>query len=190
MFGYIKGSVLRVTQKEVFINTGAIGYRIVTSNMNTSSLQVGNDVSFWIYTAVRENSIELFGFSSPEELDMFEQLITVSGVGPRSAMNVLSTAGVDILRQAIGQKDTAYLTKISGIGKKIAEKIIIELHGKISGDTGVAINGAHIDAFEALRGLGYSEQDSRVALESASDIHGDVSKTIKQALQFLSKKGK
>jgi Holliday junction DNA helicase RuvA len=158
----------------------------VSGLLSGSSAEVA---SFWTYLAVRENALDLYGFQSHEELDFFELLISVSGIGPKSALGILSLASLSNLRKAISTGDTGHLTKVSGIGKKMAEKIVVELKDKIdkigqTHDEGNILSN-DMDAMEALKSLGYNERDVREALKKVADV-ADVGEKVKKALKFLS----
>jgi Holliday junction DNA helicase RuvA len=126
----------------------------------------------------------LYGFLDRQELEFFEMLINVSGIGPKGALSILSVASIETLKKAIGTGDTIYLTKISGIGKKTAEKIVIELRDKIEVDkTGTSLQG-ELDALEALKSLGYSQNEAREALKKISPLT-DTNTKIREALKIL-----
>jgi Holliday junction DNA helicase RuvA len=191
MIGHLTGKIIHSDLKFVILDVGGVGYKV---NTNTAVLQknIAEVAEFWTYLAVRENALDLYGFQTKEELDFFELLLTVSGIGPKSASSILSLASLSNLRRAISTGDTGHLTKVSGIGKKAAEKIVVELKDKMDGlgDGGDAdIDGnslsGDIDALEALKSLGYSERESREALKKVTDVFGAGEK-IKKALKLLS----
>ena len=184
MIGYMKGTVLRQDMRSVILDVHGVGYRIFT---NTATLPGdAKEQEFWTHLAVRENSLDLYGFSSEEELRFFELLISVSGIGPKSALGILSAASLPNLRHAISTGDTAHLTKVSGVGRKNAEKIVLELKDKLdllvgeSNDT-----SGDVDALEALKSLGYSDREAREALKkvTGADTAGE---KVKRALKLLS----
>ncbi len=185
MIGHLKGKIIWSDLKYVVLDVANVGYKI---NTNTAVLpkEVGGAVEFWTYLAVRENALDLYGFQNREELAFFELLISVSGIGPKSALTILSLASLSNLRRAISEGDTSHLIKVSGIGKKIAEKIVVELKDKIDTDenTEQTLSG-DIDALEALKSLGYSERQSREALKKVTDTLGAGEK-VKKALKILS----
>ena len=119
--------------------------------------------------AVRETALDLYGFKNQESLDMFEMLITVSGIGPKSALGILSLASAQTLQEAIMNEDTSYLTKVSGIGKKNAEKLVLELKGKFKDSTMSVGGGKDVTkealAVEALKSLGFDEKTARDAIK-------------------------
>lgn len=185
MIGYLTGTIIHQDLKSVILDVSGVGYKIYT---NTAILdgQTNKPIIFWTYLSVRENALDLYGFQKKEELDFFELLISVSGIGPKSALGILSIASLQNLRQAISTGDTGHLTKVSGIGKKNAEKIVIELKDKlenIAWDTS-SLSG-DIDALEALKSLGYSERESREALKKVGEEENTAQK-IKKAMKILS----
>ena len=188
MIGSIRGKIGLKTDKYILVETGGVGYKV---NASTDTLaksgKQGDEVSFFIHTHVREDSLDLYGFLSNEELSFFEMLINVSGIGPRSALAILGIASIDTLKRAIGSGDTAYMTKISGIGKKTAEKIIIELRDKMGESKLGSEMQEELDALEALKSLGYSQNEAREALKSIKTELNTNAK-IKAALKILGNK--
>lgn len=194
MIGYLKGTIIYQDLKSVILNVSGVGYKIYTNtvvleNFSSTSLGTGKhkEIEFWTYLAVRENAQDLYGFGTKEELDFFELLISVSGIGPKSALGILTIATIGNLRHAISTGDTSHLIKVSGIGKKNAEKIVIELKDKIkglSGDMSYTTLG-DMDALEALKSLGFGEREAREALKKVTDTV-DASEKVKRALKHLS----
>ncbi len=188
MIGSIKGKIILRTDKYLVVETGGVGYKISASPDTLSKTKkIGDEISFWIHTHVREDAIDLYGFLERNELEFFEMLINVSGIGPKSALVVLSVASIETLRKAIGTGDTSYLTKISGIGRKTAEKIVIELRDKMGNKNGEQGDGSlqgELDVLEALKSLGYSQNEARDALKKVNS-DGDTNAKIRQALQIL-----
>jgi len=131
MYGHITGKVFDLKPTRVIIEAGGVGFIVHSTISALEKLRIGMEASFWTHTAVRETSIDLYGFETEEDLRVFELLITVSGVGPKSGLAILGVAGVGAIEEAVATGDTSSLTKISGIGKKIAEKIVLELNGKL-----------------------------------------------------------
>ena len=186
MIGHLKGLVIHQDLKSVILDVSGVGYKIYT---NTTSLESSKQktIEFWTYLAVRENALDLYGFKTKDELDFFELLISVSGIGPKGAMSILTVASLSNLRQAISTGDTSHLTKVSGIGKKNAEKIVIELKDKLvglSGDIGHSLSG-DVDALEALKSLGYGEREARDALKKA--LGETTEAKVRSALKNLNK---
>ncbi|MDZ7726517.1 MAG: Holliday junction branch migration protein RuvA [Candidatus Campbellbacteria bacterium] len=187
MIRSIRGGVISVNDKEVVVESGGIGYRVFISSHTFSSIAEKESVSLWTHLAVRENSLDLYGFADSEELDFFELLLNISGIGPKSAMGILNIASLNELRQAIHENDPAYLTKVSGIGKKNAQKIVLELKGKI-GEAEATPNGSHkeeAEAIEALTTLGYSTQAAREILREVPKDITETSERVRAALKKL-----
>jgi len=188
MFGHITGKVFDLKGTKAIVDAHGIGFTVHCTPAYAEKLKIGREASFWTHTAVRETSIDLYGFETEEDLRVFELLITVSGVGPKSGLAILSVAGVKSIEQAVGSGDTSSLTKISGIGRKTAEKIVLELNGKLmatrKGETG---NNEDIDVFEALKSLGYRERDIQEIIKKLpKDLNG-VGEKVKHALKNLGK---
>lgn len=184
MIGYLKGTLIHQDLKSVILSVSGVGYKIYT---NTAILEgtKSKELEFWTHLAVRENALDLYGFQTKEELSFFELLLTVSGIGPKSAIGILNIASLQNLRHAIATGDTAHLTKVSGIGKKNAEKIVIELKDKLEhiGSDGTSLS-EDIDALEALKSLGYGEREAREALKKVTDEKSTGDK-IKKAMKML-----
>src|SRR3989344_4356753 len=188
MFGHLEGKILDIKPTKAILAVGGIGF-VVHSTLNClQKLKSGENARFWTHTAVRENSIDLYGFDNEEELRVFELRLTVSGVGPKSALAILGVAGVKTIEDAVEKGDTSMLTKVSGIGKKTAERIVIELNGKLiaRNENRVGVN-EDMDVYDALHSLGYREKEIRDAIRSLpSDIMG-ANERIKYALKSLGK---
>lgn len=196
MIGMLTGKIIFKGEKHIILDVGGVGYTlyITAEAFRTISQNSGNsdeDMRFWTYLAVRENSLDLYGFLTQAEAGFFEILIGVSGVGPKSALGILGVAPLDILKQAIAFGDTSHLSRVSGIGKKTAEKITIELKDKLSagldrdGMSGMLRDDQ--DIMDALEALGYSTREAIGALKQIpKDIKGTENK-IKEALKLLGK---
>ncbi len=188
MIGSIKGKLILKNDKFVIVETSGVGYKISISPDTLMRIDKLNEVFLFIHTHVREDSFDLYGFLDYEELEFFEMLLNVSGIGPKGALGILGIASIDTLQRAIGTGDTSYLTKISGIGKKTAEKIVIELRDKISSKIkdklGQGSLQGEMDALEALKSLGYSQNDAREALKNCSPS-ADINTKIREALKIL-----
>jgi len=190
MIAYLEGKIIYSTEKFLIINTGTVGYKVSATAETITAYPEGSDAALFIYTAVRENSIDLFGFSSPKELSFFELLLDVSGIGPRSALGIIALAPIDTIKRAIATGDVGYLNKVSGIGKKTAEKIIIELRDKLQnykeGDGTPSTLREEGDILEALKSLGYSQNEARDALKQVPITFDGTNARIKEALRILS----
>ncbi|MBI2099727.1 MAG: Holliday junction branch migration protein RuvA [Candidatus Vogelbacteria bacterium] len=163
MIGQLTGLTSHRTDRVIILDVGGVGYKLNILPSLKTELKM---LTFWTYLAVRENALDLYGFLEKRELDFFELLIGVSGIGPRSALAILSLAPPDVLEKAILGGDSGYLTKVSGIGKKSAEKIVLELKDKLGGLAGAGNNlQGEAEAVEALQSLGYSLREAREALK-------------------------
>ena len=172
----------------IILNVGGVGYKITVTGDTLHALRKEKGaVAFLTHLAVRENALDLYGFMLQAELDLFEMLISVSGIGPKSAIQIMGLAGVETLKKAISSEDTSYLIKVSGIGKKTAEKIVLELKDKLGGE-GKMESGAlreESDAVEALKSLGYSQAEAREALKKVGNVGATTSSRVKEALKIL-----
>ncbi len=190
MISKLDGKIEYVSEKFLVINVGGVGYKVFATSEILSTVKIEESASFWIYTAVRENAIELYGFRNTNELSFYELLLDVSGIGPKSALGILGIAPIETLRRAIATGDTAYLNKVSGIGRKTAEKIIVELRDKFSLYKDDNLSDGQIredeDTLEALKSLGYSQNEARDALKQVSNDTKGANARIKEALKVLS----
>lgn len=170
MISHLRGKIIDKSARFCVLDVNGLGYKIHAPDETLRGLKENDTASFWTHLAVRENALDLYGFADKDSLGLFELLITISGIGPKTALGVINVASPRTLKRAVSSGDLAYLTKVSGIGRKLAEKIILELrekfsdlsedeHGDLKGET---------DAMEALRSLGYSERESRDALKKIS----------------------
>lgn len=170
------------------MDVSGVGYKVLVTTETALEVTPSSPIFLWTHLVVRETSLELFGFLDKETLDTFELLITISGIGPKSALSILNVASPSMLRQAVASGDITYLTRVSGIGKKNAEKIVLELKDKLkttSEDRSVNMRSEG-DALEALVSLGYSERDAREALKRVPKEMEGASERVKAALKLLS----
>ena len=189
MIGSIRGKIIQKTDKFVLVETGGVGYKVnISPDVLSKAGKIGEDMFLFVHTHIREDALDLYGFMNTEELTFFEMLLGVSGIGPRSALAILGIASIQTLRKAIGTSDTSYLTKISGIGRKTAEKIVIELRDKVAeinlSEKGGSSLRDELDALEALKSLGYSQNEAREALKKVSPDTNTNTK-IREALKIL-----
>ena len=196
MIGSIKGKIILKKDKFIIIENNDIGYKIFVSanTLNNLAHSTGSGqkeksslFSFWTHLHIKEDAQDLYGFLDYGELEFFEMLIGVSGIGPKGALTILSVAPVETLKKAIGTGYTSYLTKISGIGRKTAEKMVMELRDKMGKENESGSLGQEIDILEALKSLGYSQNEARDALKKISG-EVDLNTKIKEALKILGKK--
>ncbi len=189
MIRMIVGEVVAVADGYVTVLVGGVGY-LVGTNTKGTMFRTGDQVTLHTHLAVRETALDLYGFTTVSELDIFELLMLVPKIGPKSALQVMNQASPTLLLEAIGKKDAAYLHKLSGIGKKTCENIVQFLHDKVEGmafatdiGTMTGLTDAQTDAIDALVSLGYDLTSARNAVkelsgETANDL-------IKQALKQM-----
>lgn len=193
MIGELTGQIVNQTEKTVTISVGGLGFLVNVSSATGSLLREAGQspVKLLTHLVVRDDALELYGFMEPAERELFLLLLSVPSIGPRSALAILSLAPPAILAQAIRAGKDDYLTKVSGVGKKSAQKIVIELKDKldlIDFGPGSANLAQDADALEALRSLGYSLREAREALQKIPESIIDPGERIKTALQILSQK--
>ena len=190
MISVIKGTIELNTEKYVIIDVNGIGYKVfISANTFKNLPEKGEKVKLYTSLYVREDIMALYGFLTQEELEFFELLISISGIGPKGALGVLSVAPIKSLKRAIASGETEILTKVSGIGKKIAGKIILELRCKIeyiSEEDGKKV-GSDSEALDALVSLGYKLNEAREALRKIPEDIKDIGKKVKEALKILGK---
>lgn len=189
MIGQLTGTVAFVGANFFILTVSGVGYKVFATIDTLRALGKTKDdgAKVWTHLAVRENALDLYGFIERSELEFFEMLITISGIGPKSALGILSVAPVDTLRRAISSGDTSYLTKVSGIGRKNAEKIVVELRdklGAIDANAGGTLR-EEVDALSALEALGYSAREAREALKAVGNNAISTQEKLKAALKSL-----
>ena len=187
MIGFLEGSVSAVRPGYLILTTSGVGYKVAATEETLTQAASNQSISLWIHTVVREDALDLYGFSSEEALRFFEMLLSVPGIGPKSALEVLDIATIETLRSAIVGGNASYLTNVSGIGKKTAEKIVLELKDKVGlqgGDTHGALRGDE-DALEAMRSLGYSASEAREALRKVPTSIESGNERLREALKLL-----
>lgn len=189
MIAQLEGKIAGIKGNSIILMVGGVGYLVALSAYTLGKLAGKDQVLLHIHTHVREDQFALFGFLSEEERTMFELLISISGIGPKVALSILSIADPRTICTAIVNKDPSILTRVSGVGKKTAERVIIELENKVDSigidDQATALAGQ--DAIEALVSLGYSVTEAREALKLVPADITDVSTRIRQALKNLGK---
>lgn len=190
MIAFVRGTAADMTENSVIVETaGGIGYEIYMTGTDLGRLHIGEQVKIHTYHQVREDAMLLFGFSSKDDLSMFKLLLCVNGVGPKAALGVLSAVSADELRFAILSDDVKTLSKAPGIGKKTAQKLILELKDKLKLEEAFELKLAHEqeaaggvsgetsdgrqEAVEALVALGYSNTDAMRAVRSVTDVPAD-----------------
>ena len=190
MIGRLTGTLAAKTPPQVLVDVGGVGYEVdvpMSSFYNLPAL--GERVTLLTHFVVREDAQVLFGFLSQEERSTFRLLVKISGVGPRTALSILSGLSVDELARAVSLQESARLIKVPGIGKKTAERLLLELKGKLGPDLTVpasVVSDAQADILQALLALGYNDREAALALKQLPPEVG-VSEGIKLALKSLAK---
>mgnify|MGYP005773887895 FL=1 len=196
MIGYLKGKILSLSQDTALIETGGVGYEVLCSASVMSDLMGKDEGEVYTYLQVREDGISLFGFSSPAERNMFLKLVSVSGVGPKMGIAVLSGMDINSLAVAIASSDVKKLSTVKGLGKKTAERIILELREKVTASEAPAPSkgGAPVlpaddgeeDAVVALMSLGFTRAESSRAIERAKSAGAStIEEIIREALKTM-----
>ena len=185
MIGSLRGSVLEIHATFFLLEVNGIGYRIRCAAPLLSALKTGEDRLIYIHDHIREDSHDLFGFLTLTDMDLFEQLLSVSGVGPKVALTILSTGSSDTVRRSIMNGDLGALTSVPGVGKKTAQKIVLDLKGQLVEEEGMTAGDGEV--VEALVSLGYSAQLSREILKKVPASIVDVSARVREALKYLAK---
>lgn len=201
MIGYVKGILEEIEEDCVIVDVNGLGIRILTGGALASQmLAPGSEVKIYTYTYVKEDAFQLYGFISKDELSLFKKLITVSGIGPKGAASILSAFSAENLRYAIYAGDIKTISKAPGIGKKTAERLVLELKDKVALDyqadtllgqladetVGSTEPNNRKDAIDALTALGYSSMDAAKAVKQADpNADMDAEDILKAALKYL-----
>ncbi len=198
MFAYLKGILEHIDDNYIIIDVHGIGYKIYTSASTIERLsQLHQEIKVHTYLYIREDIIDLYGFLTKEELSMFELLISVSGIGPKAALAVLSTISPSKFALAVVTSDVKTITQIPGIGKKTAQRIMLELKDKIKSEEFIeeqinapvdSMEDCSSEAVNALVVLGYSLAEATAAVKAVSSESNEVEEVIKKALKQLMKR--
>ena len=199
MIAYLRGKVLTTTSETAILDVNGVGYEVYCSGGAFKKLVIGQMGELHTYLQVKEDGITLFGFADPKEKELFLKLITVSGVGPKMGISILAAMSGEEFARAIATADVKGLSKVKGLGKKTAEKIVLELHGKISAAEVLGASGETVgadtaqmvkatpqeeEAISALMGLGFTRAESAQAVKKAKDLGAiSVEEIIMKALQ-------
>lgn len=197
MIAKITGKIAFFRDNYVVVDVSGVGYKIFVTEFTMGKIagkftrpEGGDDIELFTHTYVREDTLALYGFLVVEELEMFELLISISGIGPKAAVGILSIAEPKTIRTAVISGDSSILTRVSGVGKKTAERVILELKNRIKelpGDSDHGSARADSEAIEALVSLGYSAAQSREALKRVPEKIKDISERVRAALKGLGK---
>src|SRR3989338_4923500 len=186
MIAKVSGKILLKTDKFVVVDVGGLGYKVGVSADTLAKIKQG-DISLFTHLHVREDELDLYGFLDQSELEFFEMLIGISGIGPKSALGIIGVASIETLKKAIASGDNSYLTKVSGVGRKTAEKIVLELKDKMGFGKVPYIEGGPMqddaDVMEALISLGYSQKESREMVQNIPATVKGRDQRLKEALK-------
>jgi holliday junction DNA helicase RuvA len=196
VIAFVEGAVATVAADSAVIDAGGVGYRVFCGPSTLAGLRDGARVRLHTHHLVREDQQALYGFASPEELGFFELLITVTGVGPKVALAIVASRRVADLQLAILQGDEGVLTAVSGVGKKLAARVVLELREKVAAAGGTAVGvavgpgtrSAESDVVAALQALGYSASEAREAARgavAAMAVGSSLEERVKAALRVL-----
>ena len=187
MIGYLSGTVIIRDDPQLIIDVNGVGYKVNATSDVLSSSKVGSPIKVFTYTHVREDILELYGFTKYSDLKLFESLICVSGVGPKTAIGVFAIGSSDQILQAITDADTAFFSRVPRLGSKNAQKIIIELKSKVGGGSLNLSDGSNNNRSEvsaALKGFGFTSNEINEAVRNL-DGSMSVEQQIKEALKSL-----
>lgn len=196
MIGYIRGTITAIFSDSCFIEASGIGYRVYISDRDRQELHLREETRLITYLAVREDALTLYGFLSQEAYDLFLLLLSVSKIGPKVAMGVLSSVKPETFGMAVRNRDLGVLTKLPGIGKKTAERLVLELKDKVGvlGDSvpaGAAVsaegNGQEAEAIAALCSLGYRPEEVAPVVKALNTTERETEELIRSALRELGK---
>jgi len=192
MISLLRGKIEFKNEKYLIIDVSGVGYKVFCLIAVLDEAMIGAEIKLFTHLHVREDALELYGFLDSQELDFFEKLISISGIGPKAALSILSLAPVNKIKEAIITDREEFLTRISGIGTKMAKKIILELKDKlpksIEGISDASVIREEIEVIDALISLGYREREARDVMKKIDkDIKG-TGNMIREALKYLGKK--
>ncbi|MDZ7798768.1 MAG: Holliday junction branch migration protein RuvA [Patescibacteria group bacterium] len=190
MIAYLRGKVKYKNDRYLILDVAGVGYQVYVTNAALEKIKSEDELELYTFTYIREDAHDLYGFLNYDEKEFFEQLIGISKVGPKGALGILNVASLDTIKKAIIHGDPDILTKVSGVGKKTAERVVMELKNKIDvADIDQSkVKPSEIgdnSAIDALVGLGYSATEAREALREVDKEIVDVEKRIKEALKIL-----
>ena len=192
MIGYLNGKIIDKSANGVVILVGGVGYEVALPASSLEKNKVDNEVSFWIYTQVREDILALYGFSSKQEQNFFKLLLSVSGIGPKVALAIISSAPIEKIKQSIAHGDPTLLSAVSGVGRKTAEKAVIELKNKLGfvSTDGVAIfeGDETEEVLNALLSLGFQKSEIVTVITNLPENVSGTDAKLKAALKMLGKR--
>lgn len=185
MIAFLEGTLVEKAGGRAVLSVGGVGYDVHVPGSTLARLPaVGKAASVYTRMVVRDDGITLFGFASADERELFDLLVTVTGVGPKVALSFLSVLSPTALRRAVGGGDVAALTIVPGVGKKVAQRVVLDLKDKLGGDV-VIVDGPLADVREALLSLGLSPQEASEAMVGLPDGDRPVEELLRDALQHV-----
>jgi Holliday junction DNA helicase RuvA len=191
MIGTLKGTIEYREDPFLIIDVNGVGYRVLVPVSVLSKInRTGDNIKLFIHTNVREDLLELYGFTQPQDLKLFQYLISVSGIGCKTALAIYSVGTRQEIIQAIIRNDTSFFTGVPRLGKKNAQKIIIELKNKLGGEGDIDLSAGSQETDEvisALKTFGFTAQESRIALKSLNGTGETVGEKVRLALKYLGK---
>jgi len=192
MIGFLNGNIELLVNPFIIVNVSGVGYKVLISENIYSNLKLGESIRLFIYTHVRDDEISLFGFLHAEDLKLFENLISVSGVGPKTALNIFSFGARAEIENAIIKGDVSFFTSVPRLGTKNAQKIIIELKNKMGGLHDLDLSGKDFaqnkDVIEALKTFGFSASETQKALREIKTPDLATEEKIRFVLKYLGRK--
>lgn len=191
MIGYLKGKVILIDNQSIIVNVAGVGYLVLASKPVLENLVLQSETQLFIYTHVREDILELFGFKAYEDLKLFKNLLSVSGIGPKTALGIFSIGNRENIINAILKADVEFFVGVPRLGKKNAQKIIIELKSKIGSNHDLDLTKIDVkddlEVVAALKTFGFTTREATDALSSIDNNIEDVSEKIRLALKYLGK---
>lgn len=190
MISYLSGKIVFKNDKEItLLTSGGVGYKLFVSPDVLTAVQVGQEAGFECYLSVKEEVLDLYGFANNRERELFKLFISVSGVGPKTALRFFELGSAEEISLGISRGDVSYLTKVSGIGRKIAERIVVELQSKVKKDItdagGVPVGDALSEILDALVALGYSTLEAREVVKQLDPKGKKSEQLLREALQMI-----
>ncbi|MBI4066849.1 Holliday junction branch migration protein RuvA [Candidatus Gottesmanbacteria bacterium] len=192
MIGSLKGQIAYYNSSYALVEVGGVGYKVTLAKDVLSNItKIGQNVQIFTFTYVREDILDLYGFQTPDDLGLFEKLITVSGIGPKTAMGIFSIGSRTDILEAILKADVDFFEKVPRLGRKNAQKIIIELKNKVGSTKDLDLSETdrekNIELLQALKTFGFTQKESIEAIKSIKDTDLTVSDKIKLALKYMGK---
>lgn len=191
MIGYLQGTVIFKDSHILLINVGGVGYKVFTPLSVITSINLNDKLSVFTFTHVKDDAIELYGFPTQKDLLFFELLLGVSGVGPKTALSVFGRGKLSQIKEAVVKGDVDFFMAVPRLGRKNAQKIIIELRPKLGSlaELDLTVEGSESkELIDALKSLGYDREEAKEAYKSIKDLEGTTEQKLRQALKALGKK--